>query len=127
MLLLLPSHNPDGTDLVTDWYRRQVGTAFEGTDPPFLYHPYTGHDNNRDWYMFTQAETRLTLSHVYDRWRPQIVHDVHQMGPNGARLFVPPYARSLGAQRRPARRGRRERPRVARGRAAHDRRAARAS
>ena len=92
VLLVLPSHNPDGTDLVADWYRRQLGTAFEGTSPPVLYQPYTGHDNNRDWYMFTQAETRLTLTHVYHRWHPQIVHDVHQMGPRGARLFVPPYA-----------------------------------
>jgi hypothetical protein len=92
VLLVLPSHNPDGTDLVADWYRRQLGTPFEGTAPPVLYQAYTGHDNNRDWYMFTQAETRLTLTHVYHRWHPQIVHDVHQMGPRGARLFVPPYA-----------------------------------
>ena len=103
----LPSHNPDGTELVTEWYRKQLGTAFEGTAPPVLYHAYTGHDNNRDWYMFTQAETRLTVAHLYDRWQPQIVHDVHQMGAAGARIFVPPYARSLGAQRRPgARRAR---------------------
>ncbi|HEX9188512.1 MAG TPA: M14 metallopeptidase family protein, partial [Vicinamibacteria bacterium] len=92
VLLVLPSHNPDGTDLVTDWYRRQLGTPFEGTSPPALYHPYVGHDNNRDWYMFTQAETRLTVEHLYHRWHPQVVHDVHQMGPRGARLFVPPYA-----------------------------------
>ena len=92
VLLVLPSHNPDGTDLVAEWYRRQLGTPFEGTSPPVLYHPYAGHDNNRDWYMFTQPETRLTLLHLYHRWHPQIVHDVHQMGPRGARLFVPPYA-----------------------------------
>jgi hypothetical protein len=92
VLLVLPSHNPDGTDLVAEWYRRQLGTPFEGTSPPVLYHPYVGHDNNRDWYMFTQAETRLTVRHLYHRWHPQIVHDAHQMGPRGARLFVPPYA-----------------------------------
>jgi hypothetical protein len=92
VLLVLPSHNPDGTDLVAEWYRRQLGTPFEGTSPPELYHPYVGHDNNRDWYMFTQQETRLTVRHLYHRWHPQIVHDVHQMGPRGARLFVPPYA-----------------------------------
>jgi len=92
VLLVLPSHNPDGTDLVAEWYRRQLGTPFEGTSPPVLYHPYAGHDNNRDWYMFTQPETRLTLLHLYHRWHPQIVHDVHQMGPRGARLFVPPYS-----------------------------------
>ena len=92
VLLVLPSHNPDGTDLVAEWYRRQLGTSFEGTSPPALYHPYVGHDNNRDWYMFTQAETRLTVRHLYHRWHPQIVHDVHQMGTRGARIFVPPYA-----------------------------------
>jgi hypothetical protein len=92
VLLVLPSHNPDGTDLVAEWYRRQLGTPFEGTSPPALYHPYVGHDNNRDWYMFTQAETRLTVRHLYHRWHPQVVHDVHQMGARGARIFVPPYA-----------------------------------
>ena len=92
VLLVLPSHNPDGTQLVAEWHRRQKGTPFEDTPPPVLYHPYVGHDDNRDWYAFTQQETRLTVEHLYRRWHPQIVHDVHQMGARGARLFVPPYA-----------------------------------
>jgi Zinc carboxypeptidase len=91
ILLVLPSHNPDGTDLVTDWYRRELGTSFEGTAPPVLYHRYAGHDNNRDWYAFALQETRLTVAHLHHRWHPQIMHDVHQMGSKGARLFVPPY------------------------------------
>src|SRR6266571_4548111 len=91
VVLLIPSHNPDGTDLVTAWQRGHAGTAFAATAPPALYQKYAGHDNNRDWYMFTQAETLLTVRHLHDRWRPQIVHDVHQMGTRGARLFLPPY------------------------------------
>jgi hypothetical protein len=92
VLLMLPSHNPDGTDLVAEWHRRQKGTPFEDTVPPVLYQAYVGHDDNRDWYAFTQQETRLTVEHVYRRWHPQVVHDVHQMGLRGPRLFVPPYA-----------------------------------
>ncbi|HET9315780.1 MAG TPA: M14 family zinc carboxypeptidase, partial [Vicinamibacteria bacterium] len=91
VIVMLPSHNPDGTQKVTEWYRKTLGTLFEGASPPFLYQKYTGHDNNRDWYMFTQIESKLTVAHVYDRWRPQIVHDVHQMGSRAARLFLPPY------------------------------------
>jgi hypothetical protein len=91
IVLLVPSLNPDGVDLVVDWYRGTVGQPWEGTGPPFLYHHYTGHDNNRDWYAFTQRETRLAIAHGHNAWRPQIVHDIHQMGARGARLFLPPY------------------------------------
>ena len=91
VLLVLPSHNPDGTQIVAEWQRSQRGTPFEKSPPPVLYHPYVGHDNNRDWYAFTQQETRLTVERLYHRWHPQVVHDVHQMGTRGARIFVPPY------------------------------------
>jgi Zinc carboxypeptidase len=91
IILLVPSLNPDGLDLVTRWYRRTLGTAFEGTDPPELYQKYTGHDNNRDWYFFTQAETRLTVSRLHNVWHPQIVYDIHEQGPYAARMFVPPW------------------------------------
>ena len=91
ILLLVPSQNPDGVDIVTRWYRRTLGTPYEGTSPPELYHKYVGHDNNRDWYIFSQPETRLTVSKLHNVWHPQITYDVHQMGSNGARLFVPPW------------------------------------
>ena len=91
VIVMLPSHNPDGTQKVVDWYRKSLGTPWEGGQIPFLYHKYTGHDNNRDWYMFTQVETQLTVKHLYDRWRPQVIHDLHQMGTRAARIFAPPY------------------------------------
>ena len=91
ILLLVPSLNPDGMDIVADWYRKTLGTPAEGTAPPELYHHYVGHDNNRDWYAFTQVETQLTVDKILNVWRPQIVHDIHQMGGDGARIFVPPY------------------------------------
>jgi len=91
IILLVPSLNPDGVDIVKNWYDRTLGTPFEGTDPPELYHKYTGHDNNRDWYAFTQVETQITVDKIHNVWRPQIVHDIHQQGAFGSRLFLPPY------------------------------------
>jgi hypothetical protein len=91
IILLVPSLNPDGVDIVKNWYDKTLGTKFEGTEPPELYHKYTGHDNNRDWYAFTQVETQLTVDKIHNVWHPQIVHDIHQQGANGARLFLPPY------------------------------------
>ncbi|HEU4833896.1 MAG TPA: M14 family zinc carboxypeptidase [Pyrinomonadaceae bacterium] len=91
IVLLVPSLNPDGVDIVKNWYDKTLGTPFEGTDPPELYHKYTGHDNNRDWYAFTQIETQLTVEKIHNVWHPQIVHDIHQQGAFGSRLFLPPY------------------------------------
>ncbi len=90
ILLQIPSLNPDGTQWVNDFYNRYRGTEFEGRPPPWLYHFYTGHDNNRDWFTFHQAETQHTVV-AQNAWHPQIVHDIHQMGGSGARIFFPPY------------------------------------
>jgi hypothetical protein len=91
IFLLVPSINPDGVDIVTRWYRRTLGTKWEGTSPPELYQKYVGHDNNRDWYIFSQPETRATIRELHNVWHPEIVYDVHQQGVGGSRIFIPPW------------------------------------
>jgi Zinc carboxypeptidase len=91
ILMLIPTANPDGVDIVADWYRKTLGTFYEGSNPPELYHFYAGHDNNRDWFMMNLAETRLVTKLFWQQWFPQIVYDVHQMGQNGARFVIPPF------------------------------------
>lgn len=91
IFLLVPSLNPDGNRIVVEWYEKYLGTEYEGSGPPYVYHEYAGHDNNRDWYMFNLKETQLTVEHVHNKWHPQIVYDIHQMGQRGPRYFVPPF------------------------------------
>ena len=91
IFLLIPSLNPDGQDMVVQWYRKYLGTPYEGQEPAEIYHHYVGHDDNRDWYMFTQVESQLTVGKVQNVWHPQVVYDVHQEDPTAARLFVPPF------------------------------------
>ncbi|MDQ6803348.1 MAG: M14 family metallopeptidase [Acidobacteriota bacterium] len=95
VLLLVPSLNPDGENMITDYYRKFVGTRYEGGRLPWLYHHYVGHDNNRDWYMLTQVETQAMSRAVYHEWFPQVWVDEHQMGTDGPRMFIPPFADPL--------------------------------
>ena len=91
ILLLIPSPNPDGIDIVGNWYRKTLGTPYEGKEPPELYHHYAGHDDNRDWFMLNLKETQLITRLLWHEWFPQIVYDVHQQGSNGSRFFIPPF------------------------------------
>ena len=91
IILLIPSANPDGLDIVVDWYNRTVGTPYEGAEIPWLYQKYTGHDNNRDWFMLTQVETQLLTQVLYEQWFPEVVYDVHEMSYRGPRFVIPPY------------------------------------
>lgn len=90
ILLLMPNMNPDGLDIVRDWYYRNLGTPFEITGTPTLYHHYIGHDNNRDWYMFTQVESQAVARQLYHTWFPQIVYNHHQSSPFPGRIWGPP-------------------------------------
>jgi hypothetical protein len=101
VLLLIPSLNPDGQTMETEWYRKQKGTRFEGGRMPWLYHHYVGHDNNRDWFMLTQKETRALSRMIYHEWFPQVFVDQHQMGPTAPRMFIPPFSDPLDADVHP--------------------------
>jgi hypothetical protein len=91
ILILIPSPNPDGVDIVANYYRQTLGTAAEGREPPELYHHYAGHDDNRDWFMLDLKETKAVSRLFWKEWFPEIVYDIHQQGSNGSRFFVPPF------------------------------------
>ncbi|HEY2415506.1 MAG TPA: M14 metallopeptidase family protein [Pirellulaceae bacterium] len=97
VVVMTPTLNPDGLDHVSEWYLKNVQTPYEGTALPKLYQYYTGHDNNRDWFMLTQAETRHLSKLIYQDWHPQILWDVHQQGNLEERMFVPPFKDPLNA------------------------------
>lgn len=95
VFLLVPSLNPDGQIIVTDWNNRVRGTENVWSPVPQLYHPYVGHDNNRDAFLMTQVEARLINKVLYQDWLPQVFLDQHQMGPTGMRVFVPPFTNPI--------------------------------
>jgi hypothetical protein len=92
LLVLVPSANPDGHVMVADWFQRNLGTPFEVSPLPHLYHRYAGHDLNRDMYMLTQKESQYIARLVWHDWLPTVWLDQHQMNSNGARMFVMPAA-----------------------------------
>jgi len=95
ILLQIPCINPDGLDMVAEWYRRNVGTPHENARLPWLYQKYAGHDNNRDYFMFNLEETRHVGRLLFEEWFPQILYNQHQSPPFPARIFVPPHADPL--------------------------------
>ncbi|HJU74285.1 MAG TPA: M14 metallopeptidase family protein [Gemmatimonadaceae bacterium] len=92
VIILFVHANPDGMELVSNWYMREPDEKKRSTGGiPRLYQKYIGHDNNRDFYMGAQAETQNMLRIQYHEWFPQIVYNHHQTGPAGAVLFAPPF------------------------------------
>ena len=101
VLLLVPSLNPDGQIMETEWFRKQLGGKYEGSRMPWLYHHYVGHDNNRDWFQLTQKEAQAMTRAVSHEWFPQVWLDEHQMGYTGPRIFVPPFSEPVSTEIHP--------------------------
>ncbi len=92
VIILFTHANPDGMELVSDWYMRTPVPAERSTSGvPRLYHKYVGHDNNRDSYMVTQPETENMARILYIEWIPQIMYNHHQTGPAGSVMWAPPF------------------------------------
>src|SRR5262245_16025425 len=95
VLMLWPTINPDGQQMVAEWYMQNVGTPYELAGMPKLYQEYVGHDNNRDAYMLNMVESR-TLEHTWRQWEPQIIYVHHQSGPFPTRIWLPPFSEPVG-------------------------------
>jgi len=91
-VILFVHANPDGHDLVAGWYMRNpVPEKRTGAGLPLLYHPYIGHDNNRDFFASTQKETENINRTLYHEWSPQVLYNHHQSGPAGTVFWSPPF------------------------------------
>jgi hypothetical protein len=93
--IVMPSINPDGTQMIADWYMKYVGTPYEAAGLPWLYQKYAGHDNNRDGFALNLPESQHLGKLMYRDWMPQAYVDHHQMGSGNARLYIPPYAEPI--------------------------------
>jgi len=100
ILMLWPSINPDGQNIVADWYHSNVGTPYEISSPPVLYQKYIGHDNNRDAYMLNVTESRV-VARTWRRWEPHIVFVHHQSSPFPTRIWLPPFAEPIASNAPP--------------------------
>jgi hypothetical protein len=94
VLLLWPSINPDGQNIVVNWYRENVGTPFEISPLHELYQKYLGHDNNRDAYMLNVVESRV-VARTWRQWEPNIIYVQHQTAPFPTRIWLPPFAEPI--------------------------------
>ena len=91
-VILLTHANPDGQEIVTNWYMRNPKPDKRSLDNlPILYQKYIGHDNNRDFFIMNMKETQNIGRQLFVEWIPQIMYNHHQRGPAGSVLAGPPY------------------------------------
>jgi hypothetical protein len=100
IVMLWPTINPDGQQLVAEWYMENVGTPYELSGLPRLYQEYVGHDNNRDAYMLNMIESRV-VEHAWRQWEPQIIYVHHQSSPFPTRIWLPPFSEPVGTDAPP--------------------------
>jgi hypothetical protein len=91
ILVLWPTLNPDGQDMIVSWYRQNLGTKYEVAPMPWLYQEYVGHDNNRDGYMMNMKEEQVVTKTEIE-YSPVIFYCQHQTAPFPARIWIPPFA-----------------------------------
>ena len=91
VLLLYPTLNPDGQDMVVSWYRKNLGTQYEVSPMPWLFQDYVGHDNNRDGYMLNMKESQV-VTRTELEYSPAIFYCQHQTAPFPARIWIPPFS-----------------------------------
>ena len=94
------SINPDGQNIVANWYRQNLGTPYEVSPLPVLYQKYVGHDNNRDGYMLNMLESRVITKATLDT-EPIIFYTQHQSAPFPGRIYLPPYADPISGNMHP--------------------------
>jgi Zinc carboxypeptidase len=100
VVMLWPSLNPDGQNMIAEWYSSNVGTPYEIAPMPKLYQKYIGHDNNRDAYMLNMIESRV-VARNWREWEPNIIHVHHQSSPFPTRIWLPPFAEPVASQTPP--------------------------
>ena len=95
IVMLWPTMNPDGQQMVGEWNAKNAGTPYEGSGLPRLYQEYVGHDNNRDAYMMNMIESRV-MEHFWRQWEPHIIYVFHQTAPFPTRIWLPPFSEPVG-------------------------------
>jgi len=95
IFFMVPSFNPDGNIMVADWYSKTLGTEYEGSSLPWLFHKYVGHDNNRDAFQANIVESQYMAKLMLRDWVPQAYVDHHHQFSYGARIYLPPYSEPI--------------------------------